>query len=143
MMFATRWARAQAVTAAVRGSEDFAAVSAAFKRMKNILAQAKEKGIFDIRVEIPSQVIGNPAQNALTEAAGNIGEKFTKLAANHEYVAALEMIATLRPPIDRFFNEVMVMDDDPYVRNSRLGLLNSLVQTFTKIADFSEIVVVG
>ncbi len=135
-------ARAQAVTA-VRGSEDFAAVSAAFKRMKNILAQAKEKGIFDIRVEIPSQVIGNPAQNALTEAAGNIGEKFTKLAANHEYVAALEMIATLRPPIDRFFNEVMVMDDDPYVRNSRLGLLNSLVQTFTKIADFSEIVVVG
>jgi glycyl-tRNA synthetase beta chain len=37
----------------------------------------------------------------------------------------------------------MVMDDDPYVRNSRLSLLNSLVQTFSKIADFSEIVVAG
>ena len=120
------------------------AVSAAFKRMKNILIQAQEKGILDLRVEIPSHVIiGNPAQNALTEAAGKISEKFTKLAENHEYVAALEVIATLRPQVDRFFNEVMVMDDDPYVRNSRLSLLNSLVQTFSKIADFSEIVVAG
>jgi glycyl-tRNA synthetase beta chain len=136
-------ARAEAVTA-VRGSEDFVAVSAAFKRMKNILIQAQEKGILDLRVEIPSHVIiGNPAQNALTEAAGKISEKFTKLAENHEYVAALEVIATLRPQVDRFFNEVMVMDDDPYVRNSRLSLLNSLVQTFSKIADFSEIVVAG
>jgi len=136
-------ARAEAVTA-VRGSEDFAAVSAAFKRMKNILTQAREKGILDIRVEIPSHVIiGNPAQNALTEAAGNIREKFTKLAENHEYVAALEAIATLRPQVDRFFNEVMVMDDDPYVRESRLNLLGNLVRTFSKIADFSEIVVAG
>ena len=135
-------ARAEALTA-VRGSEDFVAVSSAFKRMKNILVQARETGILDIRVEIPSQVIGNPAQNGLTEAAGKISEKFIKLAANHEYVAALEMIATLRPQIDRFFNEVMVMDDDPYVRNSRLSLLDSLVQTFSKIADFSEIVVAG
>ena len=135
-------ARAEALTA-VRGSDDFAAVSAAFKRMKNILSQAKEKGILDMRVEIPSQVIPNPAQNALTEAAGEISEKFTKLAENHEYVAALQLIATLRPQVDRFFNEVMVMDDDPFVRNSRLSLLDSLVQTFSKIADFSEIVVAG
>jgi glycyl-tRNA synthetase beta chain len=133
-------ARAEAVTA-VRGSGDFAAVSAAFKRMKNILSQAREKGILDIRVEIPSNVIGNPAQNALTEAASQISEKFTKLAENHEYVTALEVIATLRPHVDRFFNEVMVMDNDPYVRNSRLILLDSLVRTFSKIADFSEIVV--
>jgi glycyl-tRNA synthetase beta chain len=135
-------ARSEAVTA-VRGSEDFVAVSAAFKRMKNILIQAHEKGILDIRVEIPSHVIGNPAQNVLTEAAGNISEKFTKLAGNHEYVGALELIATLRPQVDRFFNEVMVMDDDPYVRNSRLSLLDSLVRTFSKVADFSEIVTVG
>jgi glycyl-tRNA synthetase beta chain len=133
-------ARAEAVTL-VRGSDDFAAVSAAFKRMKNILLQAAEKGILDIRVEIPSSASLHPAQAALTTAASGISEKFSELAENHEYVAALEAIAMLRPQVDMFFKEVMVMDDDPYVRNSRLSLLESLVQTFSKIADFSEIVV--
>jgi len=135
-------ARAEAVTA-VRGSEDFAAVSAAFKRMKNILSQAREKGILDIVGETPSDASMHPAQSALTAASGGISEKFAKLAENHEYVAALEAIATLRPQVDVFFKEVMVMDDDPYVRNSRLSLLHRLIQTFSKIADFSEIVVTG
>jgi glycyl-tRNA synthetase beta chain len=136
-------ARAEAVTA-VRGSGDFAAVSAAFKRMKNILSQAKEKGILDIKAEPPSQVIvHHPAQEDLLNAADRISAEFSELATHHEYVAALELIATLRPQIDRFFNEVMVMDDDPYVRNTRLSLLDSLVQTFSRIADFSEIVVAG
>jgi glycyl-tRNA synthetase beta chain len=135
-------ARAEAVTA-VRGSADFEAVSAAFKRMKNILEQAKEKRILDAAVEIPSQSTMHPAQTALTAAASRIAEESASLTASHEYVAALELVATLRPPIDRFFNEVMVMDGDPYVRNTRLSLLNSLIQTFSKIADFSEIVVAG
>jgi glycyl-tRNA synthetase beta chain len=136
-------ARAEAVTA-VRGSGDFAAVSAAFKLMKNILSQAKEKGILDIKAEPPSQVIvHHPAQEDLLNAADRISAEFSELATHHEYVAALELIATLRPQIDRFFNEVMVMDDDPYVRNTRLSLLDSLVQTFSRIADFSEIVVAG
>ena len=66
-------ARAEAVTA-VRGSEDFAAVSAAFKRMKNILAQAEEKGISKQRVEPPAHAIMvDPAQNALNAAAAKIG----------------------------------------------------------------------
>jgi glycyl-tRNA synthetase beta chain len=76
-------------------------------------------------------------------AADRISAEFSELATHHEYVAALELIATLRPQIDGFFNEVMVMDDDPYVRNTRLSLLDSLVQTFSRIADFSEIVVAG
>ncbi|MGD0442644.1 MAG: glycine--tRNA ligase subunit beta [Edaphobacter sp.] len=136
-------ARAEAVTA-VRGSDDFTAVSAAFKRMKNILAQAKEKGILDIKAERPSHaIVPNTAQDELVGAAATISQRFSELATRHEYVAALELIATLRPQIDRFFNEVMVMDDDPYVRHTRLSLLDSLVRTFSRIADFSEIVVAG
>jgi glycyl-tRNA synthetase beta chain len=135
-------ARAEAVTA-VRGSEDFAAVSAAFKRMKNILAQAEERGYLNERVE-PSSV-GNvhPAQIDLLNAASAISANFSARAADHEYAAALELIATLRTPIDQFFEQVMVMDNDPYVRNTRLSLLDSLVKTFSKIADFSEIVTAG
>jgi glycyl-tRNA synthetase beta chain len=136
-------ARAEAVTA-VRGSEDFAAVSAAFKRMKNILAQAEERGYLNERADAPSHVMTvHPAQIALLNAASAISEKFSSLAASRQYVAALELIATLRPPIDQFFEQVMVMDNDPYVRNSRLSLLDSLVKTFSKIADFSEIVTAG
>jgi glycyl-tRNA synthetase beta chain len=135
-------ARAEAVTA-VRGSEDFTAVSAAFKRMKNILAQAVESGIAQERVEVPQDVAFHPAQQALQRAAFNVSEQFVNLAAGREYVAALQLMATLRPEIDGFFTDVMVMDPDPYIRQTRLNLLHSLVQNFSRVADFSEIVTAG
>jgi glycyl-tRNA synthetase beta chain len=135
-------ARAEAVTA-VRGSEDFAAVSAAFKRMKNILAQAEERGYLNERAEPSSPVSVHPAQNALLNSASSVSAEFSRRAANREYIGALELIATLRTPVDQFFEQVMVMDNDACVRNSRLSLLDSLVQTFSKIADFSEIVTAG
>jgi glycyl-tRNA synthetase beta chain len=136
-------ARAEAVTA-VRGSEDFAAVSAAFKRMKNILAQAAEKGILELKVEPPANLTAvDPAQIALNNAMVAIAERFYKLAEVHDYVAALQLIATLRVSIDLFFEKVMVMVEDAYVRWTRLILLHSLVDNFSKIADFSEIVTAG
>jgi glycyl-tRNA synthetase beta chain len=136
-------ARAEAVTA-VRGSEDFAAVSAAFKRMKNILAQAEERGILNERVEPSSQVnVVDPAQLSLNNAMVAVAERFYKFAEGDEYVAALQLIAALRPEIDQFFAKVMVMVEDPYVRWTRLSLLHSLVDNFSKIADFSEIVTAG
>jgi glycyl-tRNA synthetase beta chain len=136
-------ARAEAVTA-VRGSEDFAAVSAAFKRMKNILAQAEERGYLEQRIEPPAHLATvDPAQTALHHAAQQIAERFHALAAAHEYAAALELIATLRPQIDLFFEQVMVMVEDAYVRWTRLSLLKGLVENFSKIADFSEIVTAG
>ena len=58
-------------------------------------------------------------------------------------VAALQLIATLRPAIDQFFDEVMVMDPNPAVREHRLSLLQNLLGGFSAIADFSEIVTAG
>jgi glycyl-tRNA synthetase beta chain len=135
-------ARAEAVTA-VRGSDDFAAVSAAFKRMKNILAQAAEKGVLDYRGDLPKQVSVDPAQTALSAATTQVWESYHKFAEGREYVSALQHIATLRPQIDLFFDKVMVMVDDEYVRWTRLMLLRNLVENFSKIADFSEIVTAG
>jgi glycyl-tRNA synthetase beta chain len=65
------------------------------------------------------------------------------LCAGRDYAAALESIATLRPPIDAFFDQVMVMDPDADIRQRRLGLLASILTSFAGIADFSEIVVTG
>ncbi|MCU1319491.1 MAG: glycyl-tRNA synthetase, beta subunit [Edaphobacter sp.] len=134
-------ARAEAVTA-VRGSDDFAAVSAAFKRMKNILAQAGEKG------ELPKDEEGQSgaihiAQMELITKEEEIADRVKKMAEQREYVGALEAIATLRPQVDAFFEHVMVMDPDPKIRASRLWLLTKIVSNFSGIADFSEIVVAG
>jgi glycyl-tRNA synthetase beta chain len=134
-------ARAEAVTA-VRGSEDFAAVSAAFKRMKNILAQAMEKGIKPEHGKAHAGEV-HAAQRQLADAAAKIGGEFKVLAGKHHYVPAMELIAGLRKPVDAFFDQVMVMDPDAQVRNARLELLAGLVETFSKIADFSEIVTAG
>ena len=134
-------ARAEALTA-VRGSADFEAVSASFKRMKNILSQAKEKG------ELPTREEGqggttHPAQLELVTKEEEIADRVKKMAERREYRGALEAIATLRPSVDAFFDQVMVMDPDPKVRAGRLWLLTKIVSNFSGIADFSEIVVAG
>jgi glycyl-tRNA synthetase beta chain len=66
-----------------------------------------------------------------------------QLRAGHQYVPALEAVATLRPQVDAFFDQVMVMDPDEKVRRSRLALLTSILKSFSGIADFSEIVTTG
>jgi glycyl-tRNA synthetase beta chain len=134
-------ARAEAVTA-VRGSEDFAAVSSAFKRMKNILAQAKEKG-FAAGASVDAALLTEPTEKALAERSAELAEKVTRLRAEKSYTAALEQIATLRPQVDAFFDAVMVMAPEAEVRANRLALLEKVLGDFSGIADFSEIVVAG
>ena len=132
-------ARAEALTT-VRGSADFEAVSAAFKRMKNILAQAKGLGIGAVA---GPRVDEHPAVAALAMESRVVGEKVDALSAAHEYAKALTTIATLRPQVDAFFDQVMVMDPDQEIRTRRLLLLASIVKSFSGIADFSEIVTAG
>jgi glycyl-tRNA synthetase beta chain len=127
---------------AVRGSDDFAAVSAAFKRMKNILAQAEESGEFQTWSRDHGRAV-EPALAALEEAAESARIRVTELIKVGEYVASLETIARLRPLVDRFFDEVMVMDPNPEVRRGNLVLLISIVDDIQRIADLSEIVTAG
>jgi glycyl-tRNA synthetase beta chain len=134
-------ARAEAVTT-VRGSADFAAVSAAFKRMKNILAQAEEKGIAS-GASVDAALLIDPAEKALAAAAASLAERVAAMRSERNYVAALEATATLRPQVDTFFDAVMVMDPDPAICGNRLALLKEVLGGFGGIADFSEIVVAG
>jgi glycyl-tRNA synthetase beta chain len=59
------------------------------------------------------------------------------LIADRDYTSALNELATLRQPVDDFFNAVMVNAQDPDVRLNRLGLLNMLRGLFTQIADIA------
>jgi glycyl-tRNA synthetase beta chain len=134
-------ARAEAVTA-VRGSDDFSAVSAAFKRMKNILSQAAEKG-FAASGQVNDSLLTEAAEKALAERSGELAGRVAGLRGEKSYKAALEQIATLRPQVDAFFDAVMVMAPDAEVRANRLALLERVLGDFSGIADFSEIVVAG
>jgi glycyl-tRNA synthetase beta chain len=129
-------ARAEALTEA-RESEDFAAISAAFKRIKNILRQAEEKGFAlgsakDVKLSTEAQ--------QLVDAAAGLAPRVAKLRQERAYGEALALIATLRPVVDAFFDKVMVLDPDAAVRGAHLGLIDEVLRGFSGIADFSEIV---
>lgn len=129
-------ARAEALTA-VRGSEDFTAVSAAFKRIKNILRQAEEKGF---AVGSPKSVKLSTEAQQLADAARALAPRVANLREQRTYAAALTLIATLRPTVDTFFDKVMVLDPDEGVRGAHLGLIDEVLRNFSGIADFSEVV---
>jgi glycyl-tRNA synthetase beta chain len=129
-------ARAEALTA-VRGSDDFIAISTAFKRIKNILRQAEEKGF---ALGSPKGVkLASEAQQ-LADASAALAPCVASLREQRNYAEALTLIATLRPAVDAFFDKVMVLDPDANVRGAHLGLIDEVLRSFSGIADFSEIV---
>ncbi len=136
------FARAESLTT-VRGSEDFAAISAAFKRIKNILRQAAEKektSPEEIAGAVDEALLAEPAEKNLSAESSRLAMVVEELRKERRYREALEQIATLRPYVDGFFEAVMVMAPSPEIRKNRLALIASVLSGFSKIADFSEIV---
>ena len=129
-------ARAEALTGA-RESADFAAIAAAFKRIKNILRQAEEKG-FAVQAD-PGAALSTEARQ-LADAAALLAPEVAALRKLRFYGQALEAIAALRPAVDAFFDKVMVLDPDPAVRGANLAVIKEVLDGFRGIADFSEIV---
>ena len=109
----------------IRPTADFEPLAASFKRIKNILRQAEFQG----GVALNAQLLENGPEKELHE-------EITRTAGQ-----PLEsVIASLRPKVDLFFDKVLVNAPDPNVRQNRLTLLHNLLQQFSTIADFSEIV---
>jgi len=134
-------ARAEAVTK-VRPSSDFESISIAFKRIKNILRQASETGK-RVASTADAQTFQDEAEKELASQIPKTAEMVDALRAQGDYEHALVEISKLRPVVDRFFDKVMVMVDDERIRANRLALLQTLLEHFSTIADFSEIVTEG
>ncbi len=130
--------RAEALSQ-VRGSDDFASISVAFKRTKNILRQAHESGK-KIAVQLQPDALTEESEKSLAARLPEVAARVRQLREQKDHVAALVEISSLRQPIDLFFDKVMVMVDDERVRANRLALLQTLLHEFSTIADFSEIV---
>jgi len=134
-------ARAEAVKQVLHMPE-FQAIGAACKRIRNILRQAEEKGIEPAKAAEP---LPDSAEEEKTLFAylQQSGPKVEQLRNTKHYLPALQLLATAREPVDKFFDKVMVMVDDQRVRANRLALLRTLLREFSTIADFSEIVTEG
>ncbi len=125
-----------AAVAEFRKLPEAAALAAANKRIRNILKKA--------------EVVGGTVDVALLQAGAEADLHQSLVAvtpgvetalASLDYTGALTRLAGLRAAVDRFFDEVMVMADEPLIRANRLALLQVLSRTMNSVADISELTV--
>lgn len=117
----------------VRTTPDFEPLATSFKRIKNILKQAGFSAVGTLNIDLLE--IG--PEKKLYDAFLQVRSKF---GIANNYREQLELIASLRPQVDLFFDKILVNDPNPAIRQNRLALLYSLLAEFSSIADFSEIV---
>ena len=108
------------------------ALAAANKRVSNILAKADVAiGTIDLTACV------EPAEKALAEAVIALEKEVQPLIAQGDYTAVLDKLASLRQPVDSFFDNVMVNAEDQKLRQNRLAILNTLQNLFLQVADIS------
>lgn len=87
---------------------------------------------------VDASLLGD-AERALLAACDEGGSKVASALGEKDFRAAIDALAELKTPIDRFFDDVLVMDDDTEVRENRLRLLNRFVEVFVGIADIGAL----
>jgi glycyl-tRNA synthetase beta chain len=112
-----------------------ASLTAANRRVANILRKAGEGA--------PSAVdegaLRAPAERELFHAMRQRRDGVSAAAAQKDYAGSLALLAQLRPAVDAFFDQVMVMDEDPGLRANRLALLAQMRELFAGVADLSRL----
>lgn len=111
-------------------------LAAANKRIANILKKT-ETG--SLSMNINTALLREPAERALATALDAIASSVDTHLRGAEYDAALTLLASLRPTIDAFFNDVMVNDPDAALRANRLALVNRVRTLFSGVADLSRL----
>lgn len=126
--------RARAL-AEIRSEPDLEALAVAFKRIRNILT-----GELDELPPLRPELLEEESEIALHQAYLSVAGPVEEALQAGDFGAALRTLATLRTPVDRFFDDVMVLVEDADLRRNRLRLLTDLSELFLRIADISEIV---
>jgi glycyl-tRNA synthetase beta chain len=120
----------------VRPTENFEPLAASFKRIQNILVQSD----FLSGGQVDETLLEPGPETDLYREFTGIRTAVEEQGRRRNYEAALELIASLRPKVDLFFDKVLVNAPDENIRRNRLTLLNNLLTEFSSIAEFSEIV---
>ena len=113
------------------GAESLAAAN---KRIGNILKQA---GNVPAEFDIGLMVL--PEEKSLATTFKLLQPDLDRAFSALNYTGALKSLASLKAPVDAFFDKVMVMDKDPRVRANRIGFLGKLHGTMNRIADLSKL----
>jgi glycyl-tRNA synthetase beta chain len=112
-----------------------ASLTAANKRVANILRKAGESA----PRSIDTGALEAPAERQLFEALRARRDAVEAATARNDYAASLALLAQLRPAVDAFFDQVMVMDENPKLRANRLALLTQMRGLFAGVADLSRL----
>ncbi len=107
------------------------------KRVSNIIT--KQGG--EIEGDVNDDLLAENAEKTLANELTKAIDAVTPLLTNNDYEKALCSLASLKKPVDDFFDDVMVMCDDEALKNNRLALLNTLRSIFLEVADISLLVV--
>ena len=122
----------------IRSSPDFLGLSQSAKRIRNILRKSAKPEDYQGGHLDPNALEPGP-ELGLYEAYSRVDAAVNAHKSAGEYYPALELIATLRPAVDLFFDKVLVMAENADLRRNRLQLLLQLERLFNDIADLSEI----
>jgi len=110
-------------------------LTAANKRVANILRKSDAAA----NAAVDAALLKLPAERQLYATLRLLRASVTAALARRDYAGALAELAGLRPPVDAFFDQVMVMDEDPALRANRLALLRNMRELFAGVADLSRL----
>ncbi|HEV2245639.1 MAG TPA: glycine--tRNA ligase subunit beta [Terriglobia bacterium] len=134
-------ARAQALEQ-VRDTEDFLALAAAAKRTRNILTKSAGVDHAGGEAAVDAALLSEDAERNLYARYRGLTEVLESLEGRSDYLGSFRAMAAIRPQVDLFFDKVLVMTEDPAVRENRLRLLIGLNRdVFTRLAELSEIAI--
>jgi glycyl-tRNA synthetase beta chain len=132
------WNRVRAL-ASLKKAPEFEPLAIAFKRVVNILRQAKQTASGHIGWAVDESLFEDECEFLLLNKYQSVKKKVKNNLDMGNVDQALRDIASLRPSIDAFFDGVMVLSDDMKLRENRLALLGKIANMFEKFADFSKI----
>jgi len=120
-----------------RNREEYIRLAIAFKRPINILRQGRERGLR--WGDLDEKLMTQDEEIKLLAAYRKAEPRIRSAVGKGDHDAALELLAAMRPTVDKFFDEVMVMCDDERLRSNRLALMQLLADLFLSFAEFTRL----
>ncbi len=125
----------------MRSNEDFEKLILGCKRAVNLLGQAeKQFGYQGPDAPLSLEDLKEEAERDLFSAVERERDRIHSWMAQRDYASVLQGLVNLKDPIDRLFDDVMVLVDDPQLRKNRLSLLHNVAGLFEGFADFSKMI---
>ncbi len=119
----------------IKARPDFLPLAVAFKRVANIREKAGE----GTSVEVDRSLLQAGAETLLADDLSRVSAEVAEARQGRDYPRVLRAVASLKPAVDRFFDEVLVMAEEPSVRANRLALMKRVADLFGDVADFRKI----